>query len=141
MEPLRVTLSCFQEPAFLIHKRDQKLLDYDHVNHELEKAKESEKISSLKDDRKLAKRTYSAMNQQLLEDLPLFRSHMQQMLVHLLRVFCGARHRFHIRCREIWKKQVMDPQLVSAVCHFKQVENVAVLLLPSLTFLSWHCAT
>ena len=124
MEPLRATLSCFQEPAFLIHKRDQKLLDYDHVNHELEKAKESEKISSLKDDRKLAKRTYSAMNQQLLEDLPLFRSHMQQMLIHLLRVFCGARHRFHVRCREIWKSQVMDSQVVSV--YMSQVVIVAV---------------
>ena len=116
LEPLKTTLTHFQEPAFIIHKRDQKLLDYDHVNHDLEKAKEAEKIATLKEDRKIAKRTYVAMNQQLLEDLPVFRVRVQEMFVHLLAVFCKARLHFHRKCMEIWRKNVMDSQMVICVC-------------------------
>ena len=113
LEPLKATLAQFQEPSFLIHKRDQKLLDFDHVNHELEKAKESEKISTLKEDRKIARKTYTALNQQLLEDLPLFRSKLNKMYLHLLAVFTDAQLKYHLKCRDIWTAAVINPNLVS----------------------------
>lgn len=139
LEPLKTTLGHFQEPAFIIHKRDQKLLDYDHVNHELDKAKESEKIALLKEDRKIAKRTYVAMNQQLLEDLPEFRARVHEMFTHLLSVFCRARLHFHKKCMEIWKRNVMDPQAVTSSIAIGDIHSQRLGIACQRSLLSLRC--
>ena len=72
MAPLESLLAMFQDPLHLMHKRRDKLLDYDHMQYALEHAEEPEKIKQLREDCLLAKRNYEALNAQLLEELPHF---------------------------------------------------------------------
>ena len=45
--PLESLLALFQDPLHLMHKRRDKLLDYDHMQYALEHAEEPEKIKQL----------------------------------------------------------------------------------------------
>ena len=62
LAPLESLLAMFQDPLHLMHKRRDKLLDYDHMQYALEHAEEPEKIKQLREDCLLAKRNYEALN-------------------------------------------------------------------------------
>ena len=55
-DPLTTLIGLFHDPLLLMHKRDDKLLDYDCLQHDLEKCNEAEKIPVLKEQVILAKR-------------------------------------------------------------------------------------
>ena len=80
----------FQDPLHLMHKRRDKLLDYDHMQYALEHAEEPEKIKQLQEDCLLAKRNYEALNAQLLEELPHFLQLALKLVRHALIVLCGT---------------------------------------------------
>ena len=56
LDPLGMLLELFHDPLLLMHKRGDKLLDYDSLQHNLEKASEPEKIEVLREQVTLAKR-------------------------------------------------------------------------------------
>ena len=95
MTPLESLLALFQDPLHLMHKRRDKLLDYDHMQYALEHAEEPEKIKQLREDCLLAKRNYEALNAQLLEDLPHFLQLSLKLVQHALTVLVHAQYTFH----------------------------------------------
>ncbi|XP_064384437.1 dynamin-binding protein-like isoform X2 [Halichondria panicea] len=95
MAPLDSLLSLFPDPLHLIHKRKDKLLDYDHTQYAYEHAEEPDKIKQLREQSLLAKRNYEALNQQLLEELPNFLDISVNMLQHQLTVLVQAQYLFH----------------------------------------------
>ncbi len=96
MAPLDSLLSLFQDPLHLIHKRKDKLLDYDHTQYAYEHAEEPDKMKQLREQSLLAKRNYEALNQQLLEELPNFLDISVSMLQHQLAVLVQAQYMFHM---------------------------------------------
>ena len=95
MEPLNTLVALFNDPLLLIHKRRDKLLDYDSLQHDLEKANEPDRIQQLRDKCELAKRNYEALNAQLLEELPLFCERVTQAAAHLMLEFAHVQHHYH----------------------------------------------
>ena len=95
LAPLESLLAMFQDPLHLMHKRRDKLLDYDHMQYALEHAEEPEKIKQLREDCLLAKRNYEALNAQLLEELPHFLELALKLVQHALTVLVHAKYTFH----------------------------------------------
>lgn len=95
MDPLHTLISLFNDPLLLIHKRKDKLLDYDSLQHDLEKANEPDRIQQLREKCELAKRNYEALNAQLLEELPLFCERVSQAASHLLMEFIHVQLSYH----------------------------------------------
>ena len=93
--PLESLLALFQDPLHLMHKRRDKLLDYDHMQYALEHAEEPDKIKQLREDCLLAKRNYEALNAQLLEELPHFLQLALKLVQHALTVLVHAQYTFH----------------------------------------------
>ena len=95
LDPLYTLISLFNDPLLLIHKRKDKLLDYDSLQHDLEKANEPDRIQQLREKCELAKRNYEALNAQLLEELPLFCERVSQAASHLLMEFIHVQLSYH----------------------------------------------
>ena len=95
LDPLYTLISFFNDPLLLIHKRKDKLLDYDSLQHDLEKANEPDRIQQLREKCELAKRNYEALNAQLLEELPLFCERVSQAASHLLMEFIHVQLSYH----------------------------------------------
>lgn len=55
-DPLSTLIALFHDPLLLMHKRNDKLLDYDCLQHDLYRCTEAEKIPVLKEQVILAKR-------------------------------------------------------------------------------------
>jgi len=75
----------------LIHKRDDKLLDYDSCSKKLECNKDQLKQKSLQEQQQLAKNNYEALNSQLLEELPKLCDISMQILQDCIQAFLIAR--------------------------------------------------
>ena len=84
--PLESLEGLFQNPLNLIQKRKDKLLDFDRLQYVMDHTVDLEKIPQMREELLLAKRTYEALNVQLLEELPQFLQAVTSMLEHLLRV-------------------------------------------------------
>ncbi len=56
INPLIVLIDLFHDPVLLMNKRGDKLLDYDSLQHNLDKTTEIDKIESLREQVVLAKR-------------------------------------------------------------------------------------
>ena len=95
-------MTLFSNPLLLIHKRKDKLLDYDSLQHDLERASEPDRILQLREKCELAKRNYEALNAQLLEELPLFCDRVTQAVAHLLLEFTRVQHRYHQAVAEVF---------------------------------------
>lgn len=100
LTPLQTLLSLFQDPLHLVHKRRDKLLDYDHMQYALEHAEEAEKIRQLREACLLAKRNYEALNTQLLEELPHFLQLVVTALQHIITVLVQAQYTLHSELSE-----------------------------------------
>ena len=57
ISPLSVLLELFHDPVLLMSKRRSKLLDYDSLQHDLEKTTEPDKLEPLREQVTLAKRS------------------------------------------------------------------------------------
>lgn len=95
LDPLNTLIGLFNDPSLLISKRRDKLLDYDSLQHDLEKASETDRIQQLRERCELAKRNYEALNFQLLEELPLFCERVSHVAAHLLQEFTYIQHSYH----------------------------------------------
>lgn len=72
-DPLNQILQLFQGPFRLIQKRHDKLLDYDRARNRAERAKDSkddDKIKQTREELQMSENIYTALNAQLLEELP-----------------------------------------------------------------------
>ncbi|XP_032683683.1 dynamin-binding protein-like isoform X2 [Odontomachus brunneus] len=86
--PLHLLTTLLEGPAVLISKRHDKLLDYDAAISKSEKSKESKIVQ---EELFTAKSNYEALNQQLLEELPILLDSVANILVTCLSAFAGAR--------------------------------------------------
>ena len=95
---LQQLLTLFQGPSTLIAKRKDKLLDYDHNQHALEKTKDKDpdKLKQLTEQCTTAKRNYEALNTQLLEELPMFRVKVSKMVSRSVAVFLRAQNQLYL---------------------------------------------
>jgi hypothetical protein len=84
--PINTLIKLFVLPSNLISKRHDKLLDYDSAQSAYEKAKEPQ-LRQAKQVLDLAKKTYEALNSQLLEELPILYDHSCQILSLCLKAF------------------------------------------------------
>ena len=98
IQPLQQLLTLFQGPSTLIAKRKDKLLDYDHLQHALEKTKDKDpdKLKQLNEQCTAAKRNYEALNTQLLEELPLFRAKVAKMVSWCIAVLLRAHNHLYL---------------------------------------------
>ena len=124
--PLDTLLGLFQDPLHLIHKRRDKLLDYDHTQYAYEHAEEQDKIKQLKDTCLLARRNYEALNTQLLEELPHFLEATVSMLQHQLTVLVQAQYGFHMDVSKLLFP-VCEVIETSAEIQVKHATEVAVI--------------
>jgi len=65
-------LQKFSGPYLLINKRSAKLLDFDKKTKEMESCRDLGKRATLRDQYVIAKDLYDRLNQQLIEELPIF---------------------------------------------------------------------
>ncbi|XP_012232658.2 rho guanine nucleotide exchange factor 38-like [Linepithema humile] len=86
--PLHLLTTLLEGPAVLVAKRRDKLLDYDAAISRSEKYKESKIVQ---EELFTAKSNYEAMNQQLLEELPMLLDAATNILVNCISTFAGAR--------------------------------------------------
>ncbi|XP_014482801.1 PREDICTED: dynamin-binding protein-like [Dinoponera quadriceps] len=86
--PLHLLATLLEGPAVLISKRHDKLLDYDAAISKSEKYKESKIVQ---EELFTAKSNYEALNQQLLEELPILLDSAANILVSCISAFAGAR--------------------------------------------------
>ncbi|XP_011157472.1 dynamin-binding protein isoform X2 [Solenopsis invicta] len=86
--PLHFLATLLEGPAVLVAKRHDKLLDYDAAISKSEKYKESKIVQ---EELFTAKSNYEALNQQLLEELPILLNAAANILVNCINVFAGAR--------------------------------------------------
>ena len=95
---LQQLLTLFQGPSTLIAKRKDKLLDYDHNQHALERTKDKDpdKLKQLTEQCTTAKRNYEALNTQLLEELPIFRVKVSKMVSRSVAVFLRAQNQLYL---------------------------------------------
>lgn len=126
MTPLDNLLSLFQDPLHLIHKRKDKLLDYDHTQYAFEHAEEPDKIKQLREESLLAKRNYEALNTQLLEELPNFLEISVSMLQHQLMVLVQAQYTFHMDVSKLLYPFCQEIESSSEI-HAKHASRVAYL--------------
>ncbi|GAB6028758.1 hypothetical protein CHUAL_004575 [Chamberlinius hualienensis] len=94
IEPLIQLLNMFEGPTNLIEKRNDKLLDYDRASQRLEKNKDSTCNKTLRDELELAKKNYTALNVQLLEELPKLTLLTTEILYQCIGAFIYARTRY-----------------------------------------------
>ncbi|CAF0846447.1 unnamed protein product [Didymodactylos carnosus] len=87
--PLNTLIKLFVLPTSLISKRHDKLLDYDSAQSAYEKLKDQQSRQA-KQVLDLAKKTYEALNCQLLEELPILYEHSSHIVWICLKAFiCG----------------------------------------------------
>ncbi|XP_011872421.1 PREDICTED: dynamin-binding protein-like [Vollenhovia emeryi] len=86
--PLHFLATLLEGPAVLVAKRHDKLLDYDAAISKSEKSKESKIVQ---EELFTAKSNYEALNQQLLEELPILLDATANILVNCINAFAGAR--------------------------------------------------
>ncbi|EFN85007.1 Dynamin-binding protein [Harpegnathos saltator] len=86
--PLHSLATLLEGPAVLISKRHDKLLDYDAAISKSEKYKESKIVQ---EELFTAKSNYEALNQQLLEEMPILLDSSANILVNCISAFAGAR--------------------------------------------------
>ncbi|KAL0099016.1 hypothetical protein PUN28_020219 [Cardiocondyla obscurior] len=86
--PLHSLTTLLEGPAVLVSKRHDKLLDYDAAISKSEKYKESKIVQ---EELFTAKSNYEALNQQLLEELPILLDAATNILVNCINAFAGAR--------------------------------------------------
>lgn len=81
----------FSGPRQLINKRSTKLLDYDTKLKQLESCRDLEKRASLRDEYVIAKDLYDRVNNQLIEELPLFNQYCLDIFRECLLVLLESR--------------------------------------------------
>ncbi|XP_029165021.1 dynamin-binding protein-like [Nylanderia fulva] len=86
--PLHSLATLLEGPAMLVAKRHDKLLDYDAAISKSEKYKES-KITQ--EELFTAKSIYEALNQQLIEELPILLDAAAKILVNCISTFANTR--------------------------------------------------
>ncbi|KAK2582160.1 hypothetical protein KPH14_004519 [Odynerus spinipes] len=86
--PLNMLTTLLEGPTVLITKRHDKLLDYDAAISRSEKYKESKIVQ---DELATAKNNFEALNQQLLEELPILIDAATNVLVKCISAFASAR--------------------------------------------------
>lgn len=89
--PLMTLIELFQGPSKLIEKRNDKLLDYDNC---LAKADKNKENRQLQEELQKSKNNYEALNQQLLEDLPVLIKSSTEILVECLSSLLGSQKLF-----------------------------------------------
>ncbi|EZA54401.1 hypothetical protein DMN91_001710 [Ooceraea biroi] len=86
--PLHFLATLLEGPAVLVAKRHDKLLDYDAAISKSEKYKDSRIVQ---EELFTAKSNYEALNQQLLEELPILLDATTNILVKCITSFASAR--------------------------------------------------
>lgn len=117
IQPLQQLLTLFQGPSTLIGKRKDKLLDYDHLQHTLEKTKDRDpdRLKQLTEQCTVAKRNYEALNTQLLEELPMFRAEVSKMVSRCVAVFLHAQNQLYLEWAELLQSLVSSDEGVGLV--------------------------
>ncbi|XP_011304837.1 dynamin-binding protein-like [Fopius arisanus] len=90
-EPVACLINLLEGPALLITKRGDKLLDYDNAISKGEKYRESRAVQEELAD---ARNNYEALNQQLLEELPIFIEAGTSIIATCIEAFANARKLF-----------------------------------------------
>ncbi|XP_043283380.1 dynamin-binding protein-like [Venturia canescens] len=97
--PIKSLITLLEGPAVLITKRSDKLLDYDNAISRSDKNKESriaqEELNS-------AKTNFEALNQQLLEELPILLDAATSILANCIAAFANARKLLSGRTIELY---------------------------------------
>ena len=117
IQPLQQLLTLFQGPSTLIAKRKDKLLDYDHTQHALEKTKDKDpdRLKQLTEQCTVAKRNYEALNMQLLEELPTFRLKVSKMISRSVAVFLRAQNQLYLEWAELLQSLIIPDEGVGLV--------------------------
>ncbi|XP_015111291.1 dynamin-binding protein [Diachasma alloeum] len=90
-EPVSLLISLLEGPALLITKRGDKLLDYDNAISRGEKYRESRVVQ---EELATAKTNYEALNQQLMEELPILIGAGTLIIATCIEAFASARKLF-----------------------------------------------
>ncbi|CAF1177190.1 unnamed protein product [Adineta ricciae] len=99
--PINTLIKLFVLPSNLISKRHDKLLDYDSAQSAYDKNKDQQSRQA-KQVLDLAKKTYEALNSQLLEELPVLYEHSCQILCICLKAFIVG----HLRLMQHMKTNI-----------------------------------
>ena len=117
IQPLQQLLTLFQGPNTLIGKRKDKLLDYDYLQHALEKTKDKDpdKLKQLTKQCTAAMHNYEALNTQLLEELPVFRVKVSKMVSRSVAVFLRAQNQLYLEWAELLQSPITSDEGVGLV--------------------------
>lgn len=109
--PLKALLDLFQGPCKLIEKRNDKLLDYDNCLAKADKNKENRQFQ---DELFMSKNNYEALNQQLLEDLPILIKSSTEILAECLAALLAAQKLLSGKITKQYLNLMELPSLASA---------------------------
>lgn len=104
LSPLNALLSLFQGPQRLIQKRNDKCLDYDSWSNKIDKIKDRDKLKTAKEELKIAKKNYEALNTQLLEEIPGFTEKCMTLVVDCMKNFALAHNNFYHQIRQEYEQ-------------------------------------
>ncbi|XP_066928648.1 dynamin-binding protein-like [Clytia hemisphaerica] len=96
-DPLSQLMQLFQAPFRLIQKRHDKCLDYDRVKNKWQRAKDSkerDKINQTEQELQQSENVYTALNAQLLEEMPVLCQKSSSFVMYCLQNFTEARKRY-----------------------------------------------
>ncbi|ESO00404.1 hypothetical protein HELRODRAFT_192610 [Helobdella robusta] len=101
MPALTNLLQTFRGPSKIIRKRHDKLLDYDNVNARLKSLSDinSSIDNALKEELRVAKATYEALNLQMLDELPKLTS-LARHVLHVCIIY-------YLQCKQILLNQTI----------------------------------
>ncbi|XP_077500825.1 dynamin-binding protein-like [Amblyomma americanum] len=123
---LKQLLQMFVGPNKLITKRQHKLLDYVASKTRLEKNRDFTKQKALSDEQQLAKNTYSALNAQLLDELPKLCGIAREVLQLCVQEFLRARKTFIGRTTHELLTLMELPMMLSAKGSSNVLENFRI---------------
>ncbi|XP_028399680.1 dynamin-binding protein-like isoform X2 [Dendronephthya gigantea] len=106
LSPLTTLINLFQGPHRLIQKRHDKCLDYDSLSNKVEKIKDQEKWRQAKDELDFAKKTYEALNTQLLDELPVLNTKSLKFLQTCITNFACVHKNFFVEALDQFSPSV-----------------------------------
>ncbi|CAG0889791.1 unnamed protein product [Cyprideis torosa] len=95
LAPLKMLQSSLEDPLYLVLKRDDKRLDYDHVSKKMNSLRDHSKTRQIAEEYESTKLDFEALNKQLIEDIPKICSVSGKILDQVLGLLVESRKVFY----------------------------------------------
>ncbi|CAL4065674.1 unnamed protein product, partial [Meganyctiphanes norvegica] len=111
LSPLNELVKLCEVPERLIQKRHDKVLDYDNGQYKLDKNRDPTRVRILEEELSQVKGKYEALNNQLMDELPILSHHGIEMLTLCTRTLVAARMHLEGHLAKLYIRLAQLPNL------------------------------